>query len=202
MKNVIYFIIGAVVIVVGFYTFNSGGSSKSYINNINEEREEMEKFMKSDSESPFVQAEVEFQNLNFYKPDPKYNVQASLKKIDVPDIMDIKTSDGEDATFETYAFLEFSVLGKRMALTALKPVSSPNYNQLFVPFGDLTNGDETYGAGRYLEIDFKKGSSTVMVDFNKAHNPYCAYVPNYSCPLPPPQNRLKVEIKAGEKNYE
>jgi uncharacterized protein (DUF1684 family) len=72
---------------------------------------------------------------------------------------------------------------------------------LFIPFNDLTNGMETYGGGRYLDVQQGEGD-TLTLDFNKAYNPYCAYNPKYSCPIPPDENKLDVEIRAGEKNFD
>ena len=69
---------------------------------------------------------------------------------------------------------------------------------LFVPFADLTTGTETYAAGRYLDLH-PTSTGYYMVDFNKAYNPYCAYNSTYDCPYPPPSNRLKIAVRAGEK---
>jgi uncharacterized protein (DUF1684 family) len=71
---------------------------------------------------------------------------------------------------------------------------------LFLPFADLTNGEETYGGGRYLDLTIPTGN-TILLDFNKAYNPYCAYNPKYSCPLVPKQNRLDIPIIAGVKAF-
>jgi uncharacterized protein len=79
----------------------------------------------------------------------------------------------------------------------------PFRGKLFLAFGDATSGNETYGAGRYLDINkVPGGASTITLDFNKAYNPYCAYDYTFSCPLPPRENLLNAAIKAGEKNYE
>ena len=76
---------------------------------------------------------------------------------------------------------------------------TPGYeNSLFVPFTDLTNGKETYGGGRYMDVEIPEGDSIVL-DFNKAYNPYCAYSTNYSCPIPPKENDLPISINAGLK---
>jgi uncharacterized protein (DUF1684 family) len=72
---------------------------------------------------------------------------------------------------------------------------------LFLAFGDGTSAEETYGAGRYLDIDKTQGSNTITLDFNKAYNPYCAYSEKFSCPLPPAENLLVIPIPAGEKSY-
>ncbi len=73
-------------------------------------------------------------------------------------------------------------------------------NYLFLPFTDLTNGNGTYGGGRYIDLEIPKGD-TMVIDFNKSYNPYCAYNGKYSCPIPPKENDLNIAIKAGVKNY-
>ena len=82
-------------------------------------------------------------------------------------------------------------------------MKNPKYiDHLFIPFNDLTNYEETYGGGRYIDLslnDIKDGK--VVLDFNKCHNPYCAYSDGYNCPIPPEANRLKVAVKAGEMNF-
>ena len=77
----------------------------------------------------------------------------------------------------------------------------PTRGTLFLAFADVTSARETYGAGRYLDIKKIPGATSIELDFNKAYNPYCAYNENYTCPLPPKENFLKVAILAGEKNY-
>jgi uncharacterized protein (DUF1684 family) len=80
----------------------------------------------------------------------------------------------------------------------------PEYkDHLFLPFTDLTSGEETYTAGRYIDLSFEDIiDNKVVIDFNKAYNPYCAYVSGkYNCPIPPRENTLSVAILAGEKNY-
>ena len=76
-------------------------------------------------------------------------------------------------------------------------ILDPEYEDyLFIPFNDLTNGNETYDGGRYLDLK-TTSESTIVIDFNKAYNPYCAYNDKYSCPIPPRENDLPIEIKAG-----
>jgi uncharacterized protein (DUF1684 family) len=95
--------------------------------------------------------------------------------------------DGEQYILEVYQSPEIS--------------SRPGYEDyLFIPFTDLTNGDETYDVGRYLEFSIPS-SEEVVVDFNLCYNPYCSYSARYSCPIPPEANRLGIPIKAGEKKY-
>ena len=93
--------------------------------------------------------------------------------------------------------LEFMLQGQPMTLGAFVEEGQDIVN-LFVPFADLTTGLETYPAGRYLELH-PTSTGFYTVDFNKAYNPYCAYNQTYDCPFPPPSNRLKLPIRAGEK---
>ena len=91
----------------------------------------------------------------------------------------------------------FDVAGEAQRLTALQLANSSG-DALFVPFKDATNGTETYGAGRYLDLE-PMPDGTYDLDFNLAYSPFCAYSPSYSCPLPPPENRLTSRITAGEQ---
>jgi uncharacterized protein (DUF1684 family) len=93
--------------------------------------------------------------------------------------------------------LEFRLDGQPMSLGALAPAGQP-IQSLFVPFVDPTSESETYKAGRYLDLH-PTSTGVYMVDFNRAYNPTCAYNEAYECPYPPPSNRLKVAIRAGEK---
>ncbi len=119
----------------------------------------------------------------------------------------LETSIGDLRDFEVYGTFVFEVNGEDARLTAYRMVPEPtDFDELFVPFKDATSGKETYGAGRYLDIPrhnhdhgHEHNTDQYILDFNRAYNPLCAYTPRYNCPYPPPQNRLKVAIEAGEK---
>ncbi len=96
-----------------------------------------------------------------------------------------------------WAKVAFSVDGAPAELTVYKDSSQ---GSLFLPFADATSGDETYGAGRYVEPDAQP-DGTLLIDFNYAYNPYCAYNEAWTCPITPAENRLRVPIRAGEKNF-
>jgi uncharacterized protein (DUF1684 family) len=136
--------------------------------------------------------------LPYYPVDPAYNVPAALKPFEEVSVVDMMTSTGTVEKFRRVGSLEFTLKGQPLSLTAFVSASAPDVDRLFVPFNDLTSGTETYGAGRYLDLD-RTASGMYAVDFNLAYNPYCYYNPTYVCPLPPPENRLKVRIEAGEK---
>jgi uncharacterized protein (DUF1684 family) len=93
--------------------------------------------------------------------------------------------------------LEFTLKEQPLRLTAFVEVGS-DPGRLFVPFSDMTSGMETYGAGRFLDLS-RNGTGIYEVDFNRAYIPYCYYSPTYECPYPPPENRLRVPIRAGER---
>ena len=94
--------------------------------------------------------------------------------------------------------MSFSLKGRPLELTAFVEAEDAAFERLFVPFGDLTNGTETYAAGRYIDLD-RSPSGLYEVDFNRAYHPYCFYNPTYDCPYPPAENRLALPVRAGER---
>jgi uncharacterized protein (DUF1684 family) len=109
-----------------------------------------------------------------------------------------------EKSFTCYGKIIFTLHDTAYHLNVYRSVSSqPQYKDyLFIPFTDLTSGDETYGSGRYIDIlTTDIYSNSVEIDFNKAYNPYCAYTTGYNCPIPPRQNYLPVAITAGEKAF-
>jgi uncharacterized protein len=135
--------------------------------------------------------------LRYYPPDASYSAPAELKLANQRPVFEMPTSTGKLRRMERVGVLEFLLKGQPQSLAAFVEEGQP-LEVLFVPFADLTTGKDTYSAGRYLEI---RPTSTGFynVDFNAAFNPTCAYNATYDCPYPPPSNRLKVEILAGEK---
>jgi len=142
-----------------------------------------------------------FDGPSYFPIEEKWRVPAKLDR-EAPGTgqhVQLETSVGDLRHFEVYGALVFDVDGQEQRLTSYRSVpADPDYDELFVPFKDATTGKETYGAGRYLDIP-RNGGSDYVLDFNTAYNPLCAYSPRYNCPYPPPQNRLKVPVEAGEK---
>jgi len=142
-----------------------------------------------------------FQSLRYFDPDPDYAVTASVERLNEPEEVEMTTSRNRIKTYLRVARLHFSLQGKEQVLAAYKmSLDGPYSNIYFIPFRDATSGKETYGAGRFLELDEPRGDSMVL-DFNKAFNPLCNYSPAYNCPLPPAENTLLIPIRAGEKTY-
>lgn len=145
-----------------------------------------------------------FEGLDFFAPDSNYLIKAKFTRILAPLPFFMSTSTGGRTEEIVYGKVSFSFNGKEHELEVYQNLElrkQKEYeNYLFLPFSDRTNGEETYGAGRYLDLTIPEGD-TILLDFNKAYNPYCAYNAKYSCPLVPEQNRLDTEIRAGVKAF-
>ena len=192
-----------IIAIIGFIFYSLQGSktSETYLEEIQKHREEKDKLMTNEN-SPFGNKKSEFTGLKYFEPDPNFRISASLKPIKDKGLVRLSTNDGLETKYLEYAYADFAIEGIKCRLLILELIEAgPNRGTLFLAFADDTSAKETYGAGRYLDIKKVPGSSSVLLDFNKAYNPYCAYSDNYSCPFPPKENILKVQIKAGEKAY-
>lgn len=165
-------------------------------------RQQIDAFMAQHPQSPLdPMQQADFTGLSYYDPDPAFIFEAevTLFPADEP-VVEMETSTGDVRPYRRWGRFTFTVEGQAAGLT----IYSDGHG-FFLPFKDATNGRETYGAGRYLD-DERPGleqvsHNKIRVDFNFAYNPYCAYQMNYSCPLPPAENWLKVPIRAGEKDF-
>lgn len=154
--------------------------------------------------SPLLPADREhFTELVRFAPDAGYRVQARFKAR-TGTAFGMKTTTDRLPQYQAVGQLRFTMAGKKERLTVYRNIDlskKPGYaNYLFVPFTDLTNGEETYGGGRYIDLRGPLGK-VVELDFNKAYNPYCAYGGKYSCPIPPIENHLGLRIEAGVKSF-
>jgi uncharacterized protein len=200
-KNIIVIAIVLVSLILVFNFFQSDADDPAYIEKIKKERTEHIHYFKTSSESPITDKE-KFTGLNYYEPDTRYKIVADLIPIENKKVVLLKTNDGKEQRYIEYAYAEFNLDHVRNRLLILEGIDmGPIRGKLFVAFGDETSAVETYGGGRYLDVNKVPGSTTITLDFNKAYNPYCAYNNTYSCPLPPAENLLKVPIRAGEKLY-
>jgi uncharacterized protein (DUF1684 family) len=162
-------------------------------------RAEKDAFMQGSSRSPVPREQrAAFQPLNYFPVDESYRVPAELALVPSTEIIEMDTSDGKKRRMRRIGRLEFMLKGQPLTLTAFADASENDMSRLFVPFGDLTAGTETYPGGRYLDLD-RTATGLYDLDFNRAYHPFCVYNPEYVCPLPPKENRLTVPIRAGEK---
>jgi hypothetical protein len=170
-----------------------------YPDEINGWRATKDRFMRESNESPVPpERRASFPPLAYFAIEPEYRVPAALTVARGDTELEIPTSTGLRRPHRRIGKLEFTLRGQPMALTAFVEVGQEDMRRLFVPFGDLTNGAETYPGGRYLELD-RTATGIYDLDFNRAYHPFCYYNPTYDCPYPPRENRLPVPVRAGEK---
>lgn len=160
-----------------------------------EHREEKDEIF-SGRQSPLNPSDrSRFTDLSYYAEDPGLRFRLTVEPIERTTVH-VQTSDGAERVHERAGIVRFNVAGEEVSLV-LYDTGHPGY---FVPFRDKTSGTDTYGAGRYLDID-PNSDGTVTLDFNMAYNPLCAYNDAYSCPLPPVENWLTVAVEAGERDF-
>ncbi|QFU82150.1 DUF1684 domain-containing protein [Natronorubrum aibiense] len=172
-------------------------------------RDEKDDFFAEHPQSPIPPEERdEFDGLEYFAPDPTYRVTATVEVHDDPEVVLMETTAGREMRYLRVATLEFDLEREDDALEdgtyelAAYQLESPNEEPLFIPFRDKTTGQQTYQGGRYMELapdrDLADGDELV-VDFNLAYSPFCAYSETFDCPLPPEENWLEVTIPAGER---
>lgn len=141
-----------------------------------------------------------FKSLHFFPINETYKISADFERTPDEPIFEMQTTTERKPLYTQYGIATFSFEGKEFSLRIYqnqKLMLDPEYaDHLFIPFNDLTNGAESYDGGRYIDLQIPK-DNTIVIDFNKAYNPYCAYNDKYSCPIPPRENDLALEIKAG-----
>lgn len=164
-------------------------------------QQKMNKEFSSKEESPLTEEDLEnFKSLEFYPIDSSYIVVADLILETDSKPFKMKTTTDRLPLYKLYATANFELKGKRYSLEIYqneKLLLSTDYEDyLFLPFTDLSNGNGSYGGGRYLDLTIPSGDQIVL-DFNQSYNPYCAYNEKYSCPIPPEKNHIDTEVQAG-----
>jgi uncharacterized protein (DUF1684 family) len=177
---------------------NKPPENKDYASRLAADRQAKDKqFMEEDEPVPKSRKSA-LLPLAYFPIDPDYNVPAALKTAESETIVEMATSTGAPRRQRIVGTLEFVLKGEPLKLTSSVDADAPNLNHITVMFTDLTSGSETYPGGRYIDLD-RNGSGIYELDFNRAYNPYCYYNESYECPYPPPENRLKVPIRVGER---
>ncbi len=169
---------------------------------IEQERKEKDHWLRASHDSPIpLESRHAFQGLSYYPVNPALRLRVQLVEYPNKEMLTLPTSKGTEQQYVRWGYFEVPVEGVPVRLNAYRPVHSHSaHDYLFVPFRDATSAKETYGAGRYLDLEWNpKGAYDL--DFNRAYNPYCAYSDDYVCPFPPPENWLPVPIRAGEKTW-
>ena len=176
-----------------------------FTSEITRHRQQYKNEFVSEPHSPLTARDTGF--LDFYPPDMRWRIPAQVTLMPDAPSFDMLTYSGVTRLYRKYATLALEIDGRSITLNLYQNLSliakdSSYRDYLFLPFKDLTNGEETYGGGRYLDFrtgDIKNG--VLVVDFNKNYNPYCAYSDGYSCPIPPRENHLDLEVQAGERAF-
>lgn len=190
------------LLVVLSLTFFTGRETASeslspdvYRQQLRAKRQKKDAFYRSSAESP-IPDKAHFTGLVYFDPDMTYRVTARLEPFaDKTQKLVIRLSDGSEEVYEKFAHAVFSLQNTLCRVLILK-----HDGTLSILYKDATAGHETYGGGRYIDLAPETITDNhAIIDFNAAYNPYCAYAPQYACPLPPAENTLPVAVKAGEK---
>nr|WP_247672618.1 DUF1684 domain-containing protein [Aquimarina sp. MMG016] len=168
-------------------------------------QQELDKKFASEETSPLTPKDLKvFKGLKFFDIDTSYSVLATFVRTphETPFIM--QTTTNREPIYVKYGEAHFVLHEKEWILNIYQnqglKTQTEYEDYLFLPFTDLTNGKSTYEGGRFMDLRIPEGD-TVLIDFNTAYNPYCAYNDRYSCPIPPQENHLELEIPVGVKKY-
>ncbi len=203
-------IIAAVLLAIVFYSLpKTASTDAAYAAQIRQGRRAKDQQFRTAATSPLTSAQkTSFDSLRYFGPDVNYKVSGHLHRnaaATAPIVTLARTDGGTDA-YRVWASTDFTLPGQtqQQRLQLLQKVTPAGPQEpLFLPFGDATNGRETYAAGRYLDLPLPAdGAQEIELDFNLAYNPFCAYNPEYSCPLPPAENKMSVAIEAGEQAFQ
>ncbi len=193
-----------VLILLLFSLFSCSTSNSVIKNDIPEFRKKHIKSLMVEN-GPITSKDQKY--LTFYDIDSKYECQCEYEYSKDQKVVTFTTFSGIEKQYRIHGTAHCKVAGKVIGLQlyeSMRLLKNPMYkNYLFLPFKDLTNGDETYGGGRYM--DYNKSEivdGKLILDFNKCYNPYCAYSDGYNCPIPPIENHLNIAIHAGEKMFQ
>ena len=170
-------------------------ADNSYLISIQNIRKDKDTFLKTDKESP-IENKAEFKGLKYFEVNSDFKVLAKLDILTTGQKINIAMTGGLTEEYEAFANAIFEINGQKCALKIFKAEN----DKLFLPFKDLTTNKETYGSGRYLDLDIKTiKDGQIEIDFNRCYHPYCAYNHTYTCPVPPAENLVNVAVKAGER---
>lgn len=169
---------------------------------LRQHREHKDEFFATERQSPILPEERDdFDGLAYFEPDSTYRVDADVEIVEDEDTVTMDTTVDTQVEYDRVARLHFELKGAERTLVAYQQADGQG-GSLFVPFRDKTTGQQTYGAGRYMEFEVDGDvteAENVTLDFNLAYSPFCAYNDAFACPLPPEENWLDVAVEAGEK---
>lgn len=173
------------------------------LNDISRFQKELLHEYANDATSPLsADAKKKFKGIHFFPVDVQYVVTAKFTRTEGEKVFEMPTSGSISKQYVKFGEARFTIQQKEYKLNVYQSISLASQRQyrdyLFIPFRDATSGKETYGGGRYIDITIPQ-TNTVVINFNKAYQPYCAYTEGYNCPIPPRENFVPVKIEAGVK---
>ena len=176
---------------------------KAYFDELMKERKEKDYSFQFENESPFNRdTSVSFKPLKYFKPNPDFIFKSKLYTYDVQDTVSVLGTKGETRPAILVGYLNLDYDGDIYKVNIYKSFSRTGDEYYSIWFTDRTTGNTTYGVGRYLDFELNDDPEFVYtIDFNRAYNPYCAYSPLYTCPIPRKQDYIDLDIEAGEKNF-
>lgn len=167
------------------------------------ERRQKDMFFAAHPQSPLsLQDRRAFQGLDYWPPHGEQRFELELREYDEKQVIGVADTGGQERNMWRWGEFRFQMAGRECTLHVYK--NDPDEARLFLPFRDKTSGEESYGAGRYLDLEPERHLTREgrwILDFNEAYNPWCAYSEHYVCPFVPPENWLEVPVRAGEKMY-
>jgi uncharacterized protein (DUF1684 family) len=193
------------LLMITFCTLTSCAQNKETIIGETEFQKTLNAEFKDVTKSPLISKDLkEFESLDFFAFDESFIVKAHLTLTPNSAYVKMPTTTVRISEERVYGILTFNLQGKTYKLNVYQnkylQLQKGYEDYLFLPFIDNTNGETTYGGGRYLDLRIPK-NDTVLLDLNKAYNPYCAYNPKYSCPIVPIENTLDLKVEAGVKAF-
>ena len=194
-----------ILTILLFLSCSCNMQAQAYADSIQAFRKDYIKDLLADKRAPVKPSQVS--GLSFFQPDKSYCIWATYTETPgtVPFMID--THSGRKKPYRQCGILTFSIHDTALKLQVYQSIDllqdEAHKDDIFVPFNDETNYETTYTGGRYIDLSLKDViDNKILLDFNKCYNPYCAYADGYSCPIPPRENRLAIEIKVGEMLFQ
>jgi uncharacterized protein (DUF1684 family) len=195
-----------ILIITFFIAISCNHFDKAaYLEEIRLHRESINKEFADTAHSPLTdEGLARFEGLDFYNADPDWVIEADFILNPDPEPFEMETTTARRPIYVKYGEAHFTINGVKHILEIYQSEKAKQMEEfkeyLFLPFKDLTNGDGSYGGGRFIDLKIPEGEA-IVIDFNKSYNPYCAYNHRYSCPIPPEVNHLNIPVPAGVKGY-
>jgi len=191
--------------IILIFCVQSISAQQSVVKDIKKFQKKLNEDFMNSAKSPLTEDDLaNFTELSFFPIDTTYTVKAKIERIKDAKPFKMQTTTDRLPIYVLFAIASFELNGKNYSLEIYQNENLMNStidkNYIFLPFTDMSNGKTSYEGGRYIDLEVPKGDE-LIIDFNQAYNPYCAYNPKFSCPIPPKQNHLDTFIEAGVKKY-